>query len=714
MSAVSVNDIDFRDLEERYAVDESLNTDEYVICDGLPIVPASKISKLVKVIAKVFSSVAAIDDVENTFEMPMDPVTSKTLGFAFIRFRNATDAQNAIKAFNRKKLDSKHVMQLDKLSTVKKYLDTKETEYKEPALPEFKPLPHLKSWLTDELGRDQAAVHYEQEVTVQWIRKGSAPQPALAPVTNFTSGFVRWSPQGSYLLSTSPRGVLLHAGPDFAVVARFPHKDVKLVDFSPDERFLVTCAPAEIRAGGPFTEQNEGHNIVIWSTETTNVLRSFPFPPTKPVNGPPQWPAFKWSADSSYFARVFSKDELCIYSSKDMSLVGKKSMQTPGIGNFEFAPVTVGGKQLLVFWTPEFNNQTARVCIVDASTKEIVHNRSLFNVESVKFFWQSEGKYLCSLIGRLTKNKKAMISSLEIYRLEEKNFPIEVLDFTDRIFDFAWEPRSDRFVVNFYTLPVPSPEARNGAELSLSSRKYALSFYALERVKKLQGTWKETNRFVDRPASRLVWSPRGRFLATVSMSNVGLQVEFWDVDYEAAVTPAANSALPAAEDLPINVFLLASREHSSAREFSWDPSGRYFLTYSSTRDGTQGTKSYILWDHVGRQLRQEKFNGLMAFLWRPRPPSPLTKEQRRAASKKVKQLVEQFDMQDAAMAANDSDDLLRFIEATMESWRLYRKDAKQKLRECGIVPEEERYEVRDGTVYVRRDVVVEETEEVVD
>lgn len=705
---MSSGEIDFHDLEERYAVKDTLDVSKFVCVDGLPAVPDSKIDKLLKILLKVFSKVAAVPGGEKAVIMPQDE-NKKTMGFAFVRFGSEDDANAVIKAFNHKKLDPKHTMLLDSFPAIEKYLNTEKSEYKEPEVPPFKPLPHIRSWLTDEHGRDQAALHINQEVTVQWFRKGAQPQEAMPPTKNFTSMFVRWSPFGSYLLSINPKGVVLHAGPKFEAVATFPHKDVKLIDFSTDERFLVTCSPVPITPGGPFSIANEGHHIVVWSIETRSVLRSFPVPQTCAPNAPPPWPAFKWSSDSEYLAWVPAKDELAIYASSTMGLVGKKSVHIDGLQNFEFSPAKTDGKQLIAFWTPELTNQAARVALLDAETKEIVHNRALFNVVHVSFFWQNNGEFLCSLIDRLKKNKKAVFSSLEIYRFQNKSIPIEVFDFPEKVFDFSWEPFSSRFIVLKSVNPVPAPTGPRIDPPSQSAR-YSLGFYVLENQKKVGATWKETNEFRNQPLTRISWSPRGRFLATISMASSGtMQIVFMDADYEVQVPPATNSALPAAQDLPINVYPLANREHAGAVDYSWDPSGRYLLTYSSARDGSLGTKSYTLWDHVGRQLRQEKIGGLMAFLWRPRPKSELTRDQRRAAAKKAKELGEEFDMQDAVMAASETDDLRKFIEATTTSWSLFRKDVRNRLAERGLVPEEDMFQVKDGEVFVRRDVVVEET-----
>lgn len=49
-----------------------------------------------------------------------------------------------------------------------------------------------------------------------------------------------------------------------------------------------------------------------------------------------------------------------------------------------------------------------------------------------KFYWQSQGDFLCVKVdrhARKAKSKKATSCNLEIFRMREKDYPVEVLEF---------------------------------------------------------------------------------------------------------------------------------------------------------------------------------------------------------------------------------------------------------------------------------------------
>ena len=57
---INIDDIDFSDLEEKYEADVGL--DNYIIVDGAPVAPESKVPVLTKVLKKLFSTVGEIVD----------------------------------------------------------------------------------------------------------------------------------------------------------------------------------------------------------------------------------------------------------------------------------------------------------------------------------------------------------------------------------------------------------------------------------------------------------------------------------------------------------------------------------------------------------------------------------------------------------------------------------------------------------------------------
>lgn len=50
------------------------------------------------------------------------------------------------------------------------------------------------------------------------------------------------------------------------------------------------------------------------------------------------WPAFKWSHDDKYVARML-EDKIQIFEAPAMKLLDKKSLTVPGVKDFAYVPV---------------------------------------------------------------------------------------------------------------------------------------------------------------------------------------------------------------------------------------------------------------------------------------------------------------------------------------------------------------------------------------
>lgn len=84
---------------------------------------------------------------------------------------------------------------------------------------------------------------------------------------------------------------------------RFEHYEVQFIDFSPCEKFLVTCNP---RLAGV-----DDQALIIWDTRTGQKKRSFTCDRVTNLS----WPYFKWNHDDSYFAKI-STDALYVYETQ--------------------------------------------------------------------------------------------------------------------------------------------------------------------------------------------------------------------------------------------------------------------------------------------------------------------------------------------------------------------------------------------------------------
>ena len=126
------------------------------------------------------------------------------------------------------------------------------------------------------------------------------------------------------MASIHRQGVQLWGGPSWSRIKRFIHPGVNLIDFSPNENYLTTWShrPIQLDDENPILSvEEEGKNYIIWDIATTKPLRSFANLEQGPVmdeEGRPvkkklQWPAFKWSADDKYVARMTQGQSISVY-----------------------------------------------------------------------------------------------------------------------------------------------------------------------------------------------------------------------------------------------------------------------------------------------------------------------------------------------------------------------------------------------------------------
>ncbi|CAN6622878.1 eukaryotic translation initiation factor 3 subunit B [Trichomonascus vanleenenianus] len=710
-------EIDFSDLEKQYEVNPDDGMESFVVIDGIPVVDDKKFEALSKVIKKKLTKdIGKIKD--DGFFMPKGE-DGLTKGYVFVEYETPEQADTAIRTLNFTKLDKKHTFLVNKLGDIERYAFAGKvaTEYVEPEITEYKPREHLRDWLTDSQGRDQFLVQRQKDIMVFWNKKAQDPEPAVdadiePPIR--TQTYSVWSPKGSYIATFHLEGVQIRGGASFSILGQFPHLKPESIEFSPSEKYAITISREPIalppaddprRAKYPFQEKDEGNHVVVWDVATCLPLRTFPVPGFDPKN-PQRMPKFKWSADEKYFARVLP-DTLQVYETPSMGLVDKKSIKVSGIVDFEFAPAPIlldGRKEetsVLCYWTPELSNQTARVSLMEIPSKEVIRSVNLFNVSGCRIHWQNDGKFLCVKVDRHTKTKKSTFTNLEFFRLTEKNIPVEVIELKETVVNFAWEPHSDRFVIlSRPDVPGPSPAAAAGlAAAAPAAAQSTVSFYALERNKGIQGTWKLLNKLEKQSANAVHWSPRGRFVAIGNQNNASVKLDFYDFDHEGEKK----------EDMPCNLHAVGSAEHYGMTNLQWDPSGRFVATWSSAWKH-RVENGYKIWDFRGALLREDSMDHFNALAWRPRPESLLTKQKKKQVTKNLKQYSRQFDEEDAMEASEANRELILRRRRAIEEWKSWREEMEARLSNAGLTPESQiGKESNEGDEYIE-----EITEEVLD
>lgn len=174
----------------------------------------------------------------------------------------------------------------------------------------------------------------------------------------------------------------------------------------------------------PFSEEDEGNQIAVWEVMTGRLLRTFPMivsPPNPDGSAAEEkrisWPMFKWSPDEKYIGRVTPGQQISVYEVPSMGLLGKRSVKIDGVVDFEWCPLSdekreeleadrtgagektegVNGQKskaapflhenTIAFWTPEVQNQPARVTLMKLPSRTAIRSKNLFNVHDVRYIF---------------------------------------------------------------------------------------------------------------------------------------------------------------------------------------------------------------------------------------------------------------------------------------------------------------------------------------
>lgn len=694
---ISLDDIDFSDLEAKYTVDPDFGLENYVVLDGAPKAPESKAPLLEKVLRKFLSKAGEVLEGEAGVHLPIE--AGMTKGYVFVQYKTPEMATAAVQQLNGKPLDAKHRLFVNRLSDIEKYCaeGNISAEYEEPEVAPYKSHGYLKSWLQDETGRDQMMLHFSETVGIYWNNKKSDPKPVTEPRKGFTSKYAKFSPKGTYLFSIHPQGIQAWGGENFESMSKFMHSQVRLIDFSPNEKYLVTLSPTPINdddynGNSPFGPESEGHKLVIWELATGEAVRTFALPPHLEGQKDMPWPLVKWSFDDKYCCRQ-GPDALAIYETPSFSLLDKKLVKVDGVVDFEWAPAGVhlvgskaeAGDHVLSYWTPETPNQTARVALMQIPSRQVIRTVNLFQVSDCKMHWQDEGNLLCVKVDRHTKSGKTFFSNLEFFRTTERDVPVEKLELKDVCVNFAWEPKSDRFI---------TVSRLDDGNNNPSIPKNTVSFYSPEPSIKNKATkFKVVSKIENKHSNTLFWSPRGRYVVVATIAKSTGELEFYDTEFEDEKNPKKTE-----------VKLLKTEKFAGMTNISWDPSGRFVAAWSSLWVHTI-ENGYRVYDFTGALLRDDSTDQFKEFIWRPRPDSLLSEADLKKVKKSFREYSAQFDELDAMEADAATREAILLRRRLLEEWRDYR--AKH-------VVTAESHEVEAEIVEEIKEEIIEEKEEVVE
>lgn len=294
-------------------------------------------------------------------------------------------------------------------------------------------------------------------------------------------------------------------------------------------------------------------------------------------------------------------------------MLDKKSIKITGLKDFSWSP----SQNLLAYWVPEEQDTPARVCIMEMPSRKEVRVKNLFNVSDCKMYWQKNGDYLCVKVERLTKSKKGLFYNLELFRMNEKEIPVDTLEIKDPVTAFEWEPNGSKFCVI------------HGDVNRISASFYNIDTKNLGKVTLLK-------EFEKRQANHIAWAPTGQFVVLCGLRTMNGVLEFIDTS---------------------DMTTMANEEHYMATDVEWDPSGRYFTT-SVSWWAHKVDNAYNIWSFQGRILQRHPLDQFCSFIWRPRPKSLLTPEDIRNVKKDMKKYQKQFEIKDRMSQSKASKELI--------------------------------------------------------
>ncbi|XP_044985379.1 eukaryotic translation initiation factor 3 subunit B-like [Hordeum vulgare subsp. vulgare] len=579
-----------------------------IVVDNLPVVPPEKYEKLENVVRKIYSQIGVIK--EGGLWMPTHPETKKTYGYCFIEYNTPQEAELAREKTNGYKLDKSHIFAVNMFDDFEKYMKVPD-EWAPAEIKPYTPGENLLKWLTDDKARDQFVIRAGTFTEVYWNDARRAMPELVYQKQYWTDSYIQWSPLGTHLATVHRQGAQVWGGDDkFVRLMRFAHPQVKLIDFSPGEKYLITYSSQEP------SNPRDTHRVLlnIFDVRTGKVMRDFKGSADDFTTGGNMgvsgvsWPIFRWGGgrDDKYFARL-GKNVISVYETETFSLIEKKSLKVENVVDFSWSPTD----PIISLFVPELGggNQPARVSLVQIPGKEEIRQKNLFSVSDCKMYWQNNGEYLAVQVDRYTKTKKSIYTGFELFRIKERDIPIEVFELdnkNDKIIAFAWEPKGHRFAVIHGDGPKPD-----------------ISFYTMRAVNNNVSRVSKLTTLKGKQANALFWSPAGRFIVLAGLKGFNGQLEFFNVD---------------------DLETMATGEHFMATDIMWDPTGRFLATaVTSVHEMENG---FQIWSFNGKLIYKISKDHFYQFQWRPRPPSLLTPEKEEDISKNLKRYSKKYEQED--------------------------------------------------------------------
>lgn len=133
----------------------------------------------------------------------------------------------------------------------------------------------------------------------------------------------------------------------------------------------------------------------------------------------------------------------------------------------------------------------------------------------------------------------------------------------------------------------------------------------------------------------------------------------------------------------------------------------------------QMENGYHLFDFKGTALREEHIDRFKQFLWRPRPPTMLSKDAQKQIRKNLREYSRQFDEEDELESESANKEVIEKRQRQLDEWLAWREKVEKQLfserRSLGLVEDPTKQFAVEGEAVVEEIVeeVVKEEEEII-
>jgi len=282
--------------------------------------------------------------------------------------------------------------------------------------------------------------------------------------------------------------------------------------------------------------------------------------------------------------------------------------------------------------------------------------RNLVNVADCKMHWQKNGDYLCVKVDRYKKKNDdkeqvkyiGIYYNFELFRIREKQIPIDKVEVKEPVLAFAWEPTGSKFAYIHGEAPRINVTFQN-----IQPKGKVVLMKTLEK----------------RSANHLFWSPNGQFIVLAGLRSMNGVLEFVDT-----------------QDMTV----MNQTEHFMATDVEWDPTGRYVVSAVSWW-GHKVDNGYWLWNFQGNLQHKQPIEKFCQLLWRPRPASLLNESKVKEIKKNFKTWAQKFETEDSMRKMTASKDMLEKRRKLMDDYKEYRVKKEQEFAQM----KERRLELRN-------------------